>query len=528
VEEVRQEEMIFLGMERKPKTEEEKRNDPIAEMKRIQEARRKDREKNMEEFETAKEDHKEEIKENEGPDIKESMLKDRREWIQQQKALYPNKIPEDLKKFYERFNVEPGLTPEEEEAKKLAEEEEAKAKKKKKKDGAKKKKGKKGKGDGDDKVQTVKVGPSEVVQKFDMFYDQYNKDWANRDETDNYEQGYDIEMAKDEVRPSVEEEFKAEVDEMIKMELQCMKILSGAKKKKKKKKKKKAKKKKKKGLKLPGYKAIRDMDPRDILVELINNNIAKKLKPEKITNFIGEFNYLHSMIDDLTKAPTDPSMAIIRQLVTEYIIFPLGSALVKKRSPDLVKGVLFYGPAGTGKTMMVRAIASETNALLFDLSPANIENKYAGKKEEDKLIASVMVVAKEYQPSIIYIDECEKVWPAKKKKKKGQKKKKKGDPTNPARIKKALFKWKSKFLNDETRITLIGCTSEPTSGSKKDFKKNFDKAIYFPFPDYTTRRLMWRTFIEQIGGKLKPDFPLSTLAHISAGYSAGSVRAHQQ
>ena len=109
-----------------------------------------------------------------------------------------------------------------------------------------------------------------------------------------------------------------------------------------------------------------------------------------------------------------------------------------------------------------------------------------------------MCTAKEYQPSIIYIDEVEKVIAGKKKKKKGEKKaKKKGnDANNPARIKKPLMKWKKKFLNHESRITIIACSSQPEDGSKKDFKKFFSKAIYFPFPDYTTRRLMWRTFIE--------------------------------
>ena len=35
---------------------------------------------------------------------------------------------------------------------------------------------------------------------------------------------------------------------------------------------------------------------------------------------------------------------------------------------------------------------------------------------------------------------------------------------------------------------------------------------------------MWKTFITQKNGLLKNDFPLSTLAHISAGYSAGSIK----
>lgn len=117
------------------------------------------------------------------------------------------------------------------------------------------------------------------------------------------------------------------------------------------------------------------------------------------------------------------------------------------------------------------------------------------------------------------------MWPAKKKKKKGQKKPKKNDMSAPTRIKKTLLKWKKKWCTaDDPCITIIGCSSEPTDGNKKEYRKFFDKAIYFPFPDYTTRRLMWKTFINEMNGKLKTDFPLSTLAHISAGYSAGSIK----
>ena len=66
---------------------------------------------------------------------------------------------------------------------------------------------------------------------------------------------------------------------------------------------------------------------------------------------------------------------------------------------------------------------------MFDLSPLNIEGQFADNKAtSEKMIAMVMVVAKEYQPSLIYIDEAEKVWPAKKKGKgKKAKKAKKND-----------------------------------------------------------------------------------------------------
>lgn len=91
-----------------------------------------------------------------------------------------------MKGFYNRLKTEVPLSPEEEEAKRLAEEEEGKSKGKKKeaKKEAKKKKGKKG-DDDDDKKAIVKIGPSEVVQKFDEFYEDFNNVWANRDESDN-------------------------------------------------------------------------------------------------------------------------------------------------------------------------------------------------------------------------------------------------------------------------------------------------------------------------------------------------------
>jgi hypothetical protein len=72
-----------------------------------------------------------------------------------------------------------------------------------------------------------------------------------------------------------------------------------AKKGKKKGKKKKGKKKKKKGLKWKGFKYIKDRDPYDLLVELIQHNIVKKLPAQNLKEFIGEFNYIHSMLDDI-------------------------------------------------------------------------------------------------------------------------------------------------------------------------------------------------------------------------------------
>mmetsp|Transcript_21794 Transcript_21794/g.16136 ORF Transcript_21794/g.16136 Transcript_21794/m.16136 type:complete len:136 (+) Transcript_21794:510-917(+) len=81
VEELRQEEMMFLGMGRKQRTLEEMKDDPIARMKKTEEERRLKRKTFMEEYENAKEDLKVEIDNYSGMDIIDNMMKERRDWI---------------------------------------------------------------------------------------------------------------------------------------------------------------------------------------------------------------------------------------------------------------------------------------------------------------------------------------------------------------------------------------------------------------------------------------------------------------
>ena len=70
------------------------------------------------------------------------------------------KPPADIKAFYERFNVAAPKDGDDEE-------EEPKEKKKKKDKAKKKKKGKKKKDDGDEKQEVIKIGPTEVITKFE-------------------------------------------------------------------------------------------------------------------------------------------------------------------------------------------------------------------------------------------------------------------------------------------------------------------------------------------------------------------------
>ena len=59
------------------------------------------------------------------------------------------------------------------------------------------------------------------------------------------------------------------------------------------------------------------------------------------------------------------------------------------------------------------------------------------------------------------MDDCDQFFPAKAKGKKKKGGKKGKDPNAATRFKKALLKWRTKWIDDKTRVTIIGCTSNP-------------------------------------------------------------------
>jgi len=518
---MRQEELYFLGMAEKPKTEEEEKKSAAMRMKAIEATRKKVQREVHEEFSNAITESKEIVKTNEEFDMRDKMYDERMLWIIDYRRNNGGKLPKDAALFYKDKEVEKPKTEAElaeEDAKKGAKEKGKDKKPKEKKAG--KKKGEKK----EPKKEYLWTGPTtDAVVQLQTATEKYVGTWEKKDETDKAFNKFDTEMIKEQVKPVVEKEIEAEVDKLIEIELANLEMQEGKKKKKTKKKTKKPKKKKPKKLP-PALKLIAKKTTFELLNELFVLGIAKKItKPHKITDFMGEYNFIGS-IEDMEKPVADTSLAQVRSMVVEWGVLPLGSKAIHEniaRNYGALKSILFLGPQGSGKTMMAKAVACETSSLFLDISPAIIENTYPDKKGEDKLVATVMRVAKEMQPSVIYIDECEMVFPAKKKgkKKKGEKKGK-----GPSRIRLQLTKLKKSYLKKNDRVLIIGCTNCASEMSAVDAQKFFDTHIYFPHPDVLNRKVIWERMIKTMGGELKCGFPISTLAHITEGYTSGSIK----
>lgn len=97
-------------------------------------------------------------------------------------------------------------------------------------------------------------------------------------------------------------------------------------------------------------------------------------------------------------------------LVREMIELPLRHPEVfQKLGIEAPKGVLLHGPPGTGKTMIAKAVASETDAYFISISGPEIMSKFYG--ESEKQLRQLFDEGEENAPSIIFIDEIDSIAP---------------------------------------------------------------------------------------------------------------------
>eukprot|EP00939_MAST-03C_sp_MAST-3C-sp1_P004795 g4795.t1 len=71
------------------------------------------------------------------------------------------------------------------------------------------------------------------------------------------------------------------------------------------------------------------------------------------------------------------------------------------------KGVLMYGPPGTGKTLLARAVAHHTECCFIRVSGSELVQKYIG--EGARMVRELFVLARQHQPSIIFMDEVDSI-----------------------------------------------------------------------------------------------------------------------
>lgn len=94
-----------------------------------------------------------------------------------------------------------------------------------------------------------------------------------------------------------------------------------------------------------------------------------------------------------------------KKCVNELIVWPMSRPDIFTGLRALPRGLLLFGPPGTGKTIIGKAIANQSGATFFYISASSIASKWAGESEQ--LVRTLFAVASAKQPSVIFIDEID-------------------------------------------------------------------------------------------------------------------------
>jgi transitional endoplasmic reticulum ATPase len=194
-------------------------------------------------------------------------------------------------------------------------------------------------------------------------------------------------------------------------------------------------------------------------------------------------------------------LAQIREMIELPLRHP---ALFKNLGIKPPRGVLLYGPPGSGKTLMARAIANETGAFFFLINGPEIMSKMAGEAEGN--LRKAFEEGEKNAPAIIFIDEIDSIAP----------KRDKVQGEVERRIVSQLLTLMD-GLKSRGQVIVIGATNRPNSidGALRRFGR-FDRELDIGVPDETGRMEVLRIHTKNM--KLAEDVDLAKVAKDTHGF----------
>ncbi|KAL4204096.1 hypothetical protein AMTRI_Chr01g107970 [Amborella trichopoda] len=202
----------------------------------------------------------------------------------------------------------------------------------------------------------------------------------------------------------------------------------------------------------------------------------------------------------------------IKESLQELVMLPL-------RRPDLFKGgllkpcrgILLFGPPGTGKTMLAKAIANEAGASFINVSMSTITSKWFG--EDEKNVRALFTLAGKVSLTIIFVDEVDSML--------GQRSRA-GEHEAMRKIKNEFMThWDGLLTKPGERILVLAATNRPFDLDEAIIRR-FERRIMVGLPSAENRELILRTLLSR--EKVEEGLDYKELASMTEGYSGSDLK----
>ncbi|CAB0001186.1 unnamed protein product [Nesidiocoris tenuis] len=202
-----------------------------------------------------------------------------------------------------------------------------------------------------------------------------------------------------------------------------------------------------------------------------------------------------------------------KQHLREALVYPTKFPELFRGVTSPWKGLLLYGPSGTGKTLLAKAVATECSTTFFNISASSLISKWRGDSE--KLVRVMFELARHQAPSTIFIDELDAL---------ASRRDRPSEHEASRRLKSEFLVQLDGLLEASENIFLLTTSNLPWDLDPAILRR-LEKKIMVDLPDDASRESLFRAFLPcNVNRYLKTDVDCAELAENSEGYSCADIK----